>query len=91
MDNLETRERGLSFDHDPDLPQNEWKIGNLFAGKQHTGAMYIGDTAMKSATGITIQFHKIHPRGTRNGHETLAIAIARGKDLDYKVLEEAGF
>jgi hypothetical protein len=91
MDNLELRERGVSYDNDPSLPMGDWTIGNLFAGKQHTGAMYIGDTAMKSDTGITIQIHRIHPRGTRPGHEALAITLAGGRDLNYKVLEETGF
>lgn len=88
MDNLELRERSVSFDNDSDLPMRDWTIGNLFAGKQNTGAMYVGDTAMKSGTGITIQVHRIHPRGTRDGHEALVLAIAGGSDLDYKVLEE---
>jgi hypothetical protein len=91
MDNLELRERSVSYDNDPDLPMRDWTIGNLFAGKQYTGAMYVGDTAMKSDTGITIQVHRIHPKGTRNEHEALVLAIAGGKDLNYKVLEEAGF
>lgn len=91
MDNLELRERSVSYDNNASLPRNDWTIGNLFAGKQHVGAMYIGDTAMKSDTGITIQIHRIHPRGTRSGHEALAIALAGGKDLNFKVLEETGF
>lgn len=90
MDNLEVRERSVSYDNDPNLPKSDWTIGNLFAGKQHSGAMYIGDTAMKSDTGITVQIHKIHPRDTSPGHVALAVAIAGGRDLDYKVIEEIG-
>jgi hypothetical protein len=88
MDNLETRERSASYDNDSQAPTKDWTIGNLFAGKQHSGAMYIGDTAMRYETGLTIQIHKVHPRGTRDGFNTLALAISGGKDLDFKVIEE---
>ena len=89
MDGLHTRERGPSeFDNLEVLKQRDWKVGNLFTGKQHRGAMYLGDTAMKSSSGLTLQFHKIHPRGTPPEHQTLALAVAGGHDLDFKVVEE---
>ena len=88
MDNLQVRERGVAFDNDPQLNQRDWRVGNLFAGKQHSGAMYTGDTSMKSTSGITVQIHRIHPRELPVGQDSLAIALAGGSDLDFKVLEE---
>jgi hypothetical protein len=88
MDNLQVRERGVAFDNDPQLNQRDWRVGNLFAGKQHSGAMYPGDTSMKSTSGITVQIHRIHPRDLPFGQDALAIALAGGSDLDFKVLEE---
>lgn len=88
MDNLQVRERGSAFDNDPQLNQRDWRVGNLFAGKQHSGAMYPGDTAMKSTSGITVQIHRVHPRELPIGQDALAIALAGGSDLDFKVLEE---
>jgi hypothetical protein len=88
MDNLQVRERGVAFDNDPQLNQRDWRVGNLFAGKQHSGAMYPGDTSMKSTSGITVQIHRIHPRDLPFGQDSLAIALAGGSDLDFKVLEE---
>jgi Z1 domain len=88
MDNLQVRERGSAWDNDPNLDQRDQRVGNLFAGKQHSGAMYPGDTAMKSTSGITIQIHRVHPRELPQGQDTLAIAVAGGSDLDFKVLEE---
>ena len=88
IDNLMVRERSSAFDNDPLLNQRDWRVGNLFAGKQHSGAMYPGDTSMKSTSGITIQIHRIHPRELPPGQDALAIAIAGGSDLDFKVLEE---
>jgi hypothetical protein len=88
MDNLQVRERGSAFDNDPQLDQRDWRVGNLFAGKQHSGSMYPGDTSMKSTSGITVQIHRIHPREFPKGKDALAIALAGGSDLDFKVLEE---
>jgi hypothetical protein len=88
MDNLQVRERGSAFDNDPVLNQRDWRVGNLFAGKQHSGAMYPGDTSMKSTSGITVQIHRIHPRELPQGQDALAVALAGGSDLDFKVLEE---
>jgi hypothetical protein len=88
MDNLAVRERGSAFDNDPLLNQRDWRVGNLFAGKQHSGAMYPGDTSMKSTSGITVQIHRVHPRELPEGKDALAIALAGGSDLDFKVLEE---
>jgi hypothetical protein len=90
MDGLNLRERGPSeYDNTQTANQRDWKVGNLFAGKQHRGSMYLGDTAMKSSTGLTVQFHRIHPRNAKSNHQTLAIAIAGGSDLDFKVVEES--
>jgi hypothetical protein len=90
MDGLNLRERGPSeYDNTQTSTERDWKVGNLFAGKQHRGSMYLGDTAMKSSTGLTVQFHKIHPRRAKSNHQTLAIAIAGGSDLDFKVVEES--
>jgi hypothetical protein len=50
--------------------------------------MYPGDTTMKSTSGITVQIHRIHPRDLPFGQDSLAIALAGGSDLDFKVLEE---
>lgn len=88
MDDLQVRERGSAFDNNPLLNQRDWRVGNLFAGKQHSGAMYPGDTSMKSTSGITVQIHRIHPRELPKGQDALAIALAGGSDLDFKVLEE---
>lgn len=88
MDNLKVRERGSAFDNDPLANLRDWRVGNLFAGKQYSGAMYPGDTAMKSTSGITIQIHRIHPRELPFGQDVLAVALAGGSDLDFKVLEE---
>jgi hypothetical protein len=88
MDNLQVRERGSAWDNDPLLDQRDRRVGNLFAGKQHSGAMYPGDTAMKSTSGITVQIHRVHPRELPAGQDALAIAISGGSDLDFKVLEE---
>ena len=88
MDDLSVRERGSAFDNDPQLNQRDWRVGNLFAGRQHSGAMYPGDTSMKSTSGITVQIHRVHPRELPKGQDALAIAIAGGSDLDFKVLEE---
>jgi len=91
MDNLQVRERGSAFDNDPNLDKRDWKVGNLFAGKQHSGAMYPGDTSMKSTSGITVQVHRIHPRELPRGQDSLAIAVGGGSDLDFKVLEETQY
>ena len=88
MDGLQVRERGSAFDNDPQLNQRDWRVGNLFAGKQHSGAMYPGDTSMKSTSGITVQIHRVHPRDLPMGQDALAVALAGGSDLDFKVLEE---
>lgn len=88
MDNLQVRERGSAWDNDPLLNQRDQRVGNLFAGKQHSGAMYPGDTSMKSASGITVQIHRIHPRELPPGQDALAVALAGGSDLNFKVLEE---
>ena len=50
--------------------------------------MYPGDTSMKSTSGITVQIHRVHPRELPEGQDALAIALAGGSDLDFKVLEE---
>jgi hypothetical protein len=91
MDNLQVRERGSAFDNDPNLDKRDWKVGNLFAGKQLSGAMYPGDTSMKSTSGITVQVHRIHPRELPRGQDSLAIAIGGGSDLNFKVLEETQY
>ena len=88
MDNLQVRERGSAWDNNPLLNQRDQRVGNLFAGKQHFGAMYPGDTSMKSTSGITVQIHRVHPRELPPGQDALAIALAGGSDLNFKVLEE---
>jgi hypothetical protein len=60
----------------------------LFAGKQFSGSQYIGDTEIKSSNGLSLQFHRIHPKEMPDSHAALAVAVAGGQDIDFRVVEE---
>jgi len=86
--NQPPRQRSVAFDNDPEAPMADWKIGNLFAGKQFSGSQYIGDTEVKSPNGLSLQFHRIHPKEVPDSHVALAVAVAGGQDIDFRVVEE---
>lgn len=43
---------------------------------------------LRFASGITVKIHRIHPRELPPDQDALAVALAGGTDLDFKVLEE---